>query len=165
MLVPAEMTVALNVAHQHRVGVLNLRQPIRVGPRRRLVDRVRRLHPQRLMRADFVVIVAKAIQFQLLAAPVLGRPQVQLQRAMHALVAPVLLRMTGLNALRHDAQLHPPRRQPRQPAHGRAGKRRPVVGAYPPGQPKLAERCLEDGPHPFGVGLGQSLRTQQAQAT
>src|ERR1035441_10551472 len=83
---------------------------------------------------------------------------------MHPLVAPVLLRMTGLDAFRHDAQLDPPHRQPRQPAHGGAGKRRAVGGAHRPGQAVLAECRLEDGPHPLGVGLLHRLRAQQVAA-
>ena len=60
-----------------------------------------------------VLLATKPIQFALLATPVLGRIQILLEGAVHAFVASVLLRMTGLDALRHDAQLDPTYRQTR----------------------------------------------------
>ena len=83
---------------------------------------------------------------------------------MHAFVPSVLLRMSRLDPFWPDAQLHPPYRQPRQPAHRARGERRPVVGADRLGHSMLAECGLEDGLHPRAVGLLHRLAAQQIPA-
>ena len=142
---PAKMAVAFDGAHQHGVGIFHLGDTRRIRSRGRRVDACRGLHRERLVRPDMVVLATKPIQFALLAAPVLGRTEILLEGAVHAFVASVLLRMTGLDALRHDAQLDPTYRQTRQPAHGRRGKRRSVVGADSLRQAMFPEGGLEDG--------------------
>src|SRR6478609_9285823 len=83
------------------------------------------------MRTHLVVLLAEPLHHSLLLAPIgcwwLGR--LLLQRAMHPLMPPVLLRMPSCNPLRHDSQLHPPHRQARQPGNGSRCKRRPIVGS------------------------------------
>jgi hypothetical protein len=83
------------------------------------------------MRPHFVVFLAERLQLALLRPPILrrGRRRFFLQGAMHALVPPVLLRLSRLDPLRHDPQLDPPHRQPRQSGDRRAGKGWPIVGA------------------------------------
>ena len=83
----------------------------------RVYTTTRSLHPQRFVRTLFVVLAPKTIKRSLLRAPVRRRRRSRLlfQRAMHALVPPVLFRMSGRNALRHNPQLHPPHRQARKP--------------------------------------------------
>ena len=83
---------------------------------------------------------------------------------MHALQLPILLRMPRLDALRHDAQLHPPHRQPRQPGKGPRGERRPVVGADRQRHAVLAKRRFEDRLHPRRVRLLHRLHPQQVAA-
>ena len=61
MLFPAEMPVALDRAHGHRVRILDLRHSRRVSPRRRLIDRSWRLHIQGLVRSHLVVVFAPAL--------------------------------------------------------------------------------------------------------
>ena len=64
---------------------------------------------QALMRALVIEHVAKVIEAALLRAK--GRRRrfrrVLLERAMHPLMATVLLRSACLNALMHDPELHP----------------------------------------------------------
>jgi len=53
-----------------------------------------------------------------------------LQRQVHALMAAVLLRLAGLDALQADAQTQPPDGQAREPEQSPGGgERRAVVGA------------------------------------
>jgi hypothetical protein len=70
------------------------------------------------MRPHLVVLLAETLQGSLLRTPVPGRGRRHflLQGAMHALVPPVLLGMSGGDAFRHNPQLDPPHRQPRQPS-------------------------------------------------
>src|SRR6266568_2175942 len=150
---PAEMAVAVDGAYEHVVLVVDLRFPRRIGARRSLVHTGRSLHGERLMRPYLVIVLTEAIQFALLGTPVLSRAQLLLEGAVHAFVSSVLLRMSGLDAFRHDAQLDPPDRQPRQAAERRRGERRPVVGADGSRQPMLAESSFEDGAYPLGIGL------------
>jgi len=64
---------------------------------------------QALMRALVVEHVVKVIEPALLSAKGCRRRfrRVLLQRAMHPLMATVLLRPARLNALMHDPELHP----------------------------------------------------------
>ncbi len=89
--------MTLHCHHLHRIRILHFRRPRRIRPRRRLVHTGRSLRPERLVRPHFVVIAAKTIQLPLLRPPVLSRPHLLLQRAVHALMPAVLLRMSGLN--------------------------------------------------------------------
>ncbi len=130
------------------------------------VHRRRRLHGQRLVRTLFVVLAAEPVEGPLLGPPVGRRRRRRrfLQRAVHPFMSSVLLRVAGLDALRHDAQLDPPHRQPRQPGHRARGERRPVVGAHHLRHPVLAKRRFEDGLHPLRVGLVHRLAAQQVTA-
>src|SRR6266446_6797728 len=103
-LLPAKMPMRMNAPHQHRRGILRLPHPRRIRPPRWLICAGRRLHPQRFMRPHFVVFLAEIRERSLLRSPILGRRHCHLllQRAMHALVPPVLLRMSGLYSLLHD---------------------------------------------------------------
>jgi hypothetical protein len=65
---------------------------------------------------------------------------------VHALVAAVLLRVAGLDALDGDAEAQPPDRQFGEVEEGiRAGERDAVVGADGAGQTVLAEELREGG--------------------
>ena len=72
---------------------------------------------QALMRVLVIEYVAEVIEAALLCAKGCRRRfrRVLLQRAMHPLMAPVLLRSACLNALMHDPELHPAARELRQP--------------------------------------------------
>ncbi len=75
----------------------------------RSMTQMRDLVVKALMRALVIEHVAKVIEAALLCAKRCRRRfrRVLLQRAMHALMATVLLRSARLNALVHDPQLHP----------------------------------------------------------
>ena len=72
---------------------------------------------QALMRALVIEHVAKVIEAALLCAKGCRRRfrRVLLQRAMHPLMATVLLRSACLNALMYDSELHPAQRELGQP--------------------------------------------------
>src|SRR3546814_1468106 len=53
-----------------------------------------------------------------------------LERAVHALVAAVLLRLARIDPLQLNPHLRPARREPRQPAGASRGKRRTIVAAH-----------------------------------
>src|SRR5207244_4962892 len=81
-----------------------------------------------------------------------------------ALVATVLLRFAGSNALRHNADLDQLNRELRQPASAARGKRRAIVRAHIMRQPKLAKGCIEHRPDMVGVRAGQCLAAQKIAA-
>ena len=91
-------------------------------------------------------------------------PYFLLQRAMHPLVPPVLLRMSRFDPLRHNPQLDPPHRQPRQTRQRRRCKRRPVVGPDRFRHSILAKGRFEDRLHPRRVRLLHRLAAQQIPA-
>jgi hypothetical protein len=120
------------------------------------------LHGKRLVRAFVVVDAPKAAEAELLRGErVRGRlGGLLLERPVHALVAAVLLRLAGGNALGPDAELDPPNRQPRQPARCDRGERRPVIRANRQRPPELAEGRLEDRPHVALVRATQAFAAQ-----
>ncbi len=79
-------------------------------------------------------------------------------------MAAILFRMSRRNALRHNAQPHPPHRQPRQSAQGRRRERRTVVRTDGLRKSILAEDRLKDRPHPLGIGLLYRLGAQKITA-
>ena len=83
---------------------------------------------------------------------------------MKALVAGIVLRMTGERELGRDAQLDPPDVQARQAPHRQAGEGSAVVGADGLRQPKLAEEALEDRLHGIVERSFQALAAQQEAA-
>ena len=71
------------------------------------------------MRTLVVEDATKLVEAALLTAEALGRWRryLGLERAVHSLVATVLLRLTGLDALGPNAEAHPPHREVREPAY------------------------------------------------
>src|SRR5437016_3742571 len=100
----AERACIRDEAHQVMAGVLGVRQAARVRARRRVPDGSRRLLAECFMRPLVVVLSAEALEAALLAAAGAGgRPgRLGLQRAVHALVGPVLLGMAWRDALLGD---------------------------------------------------------------
>jgi hypothetical protein len=60
-------------------------------------------------------------------------------------VAAVLLGFAGGDALRDDAQAHPPRRPWGAPGQGMSGKRHAIIGAEARGQPACCEHARAHG--------------------
>lgn len=83
---------------------------------------------------------------------------------MHALVAAILPRLAGGNALRHHAGFDQFHRQPGQAASAARGKRRAVIRAQVVRQPELAEDGVEHQPDMIGVRAPQVLAAQQIAA-
>src|SRR6266700_2308665 len=153
-------------AYQHRRRVVRLGHARGKFSRRRLINFRRRAHLERFVGTHLIVFLPKAIQRLLLLAAIARRRLRGLgfQRAMHTLVPAVLLRMPGLDALGHDAQLDPPHRQTRQPGQRPRSKRRAGVGADGLRQAVLAESRFKNGLHAPGVGLLHRLTAQQLPA-
>ena len=114
------------------VGVVpRVFEAFRHVPRRGRIEIGRRPLPERLVRALFIIVSAELVEAGLLL-PSVGGGRLRgllLQRAVHPLMAPVLLRRGGANEMRFDAEPEPPRRKPRQPARPTRAKRRAVVAA------------------------------------
>lgn len=72
---------------------------------------------------------------------------VLLQRQMKALMAAILLRRPGRDAVEGNAQLQPPHRELGQAARARRGKGRPVIAAQRPRQSVLAKGALQPRAH------------------
>ncbi len=66
------------------------------------------------MRPDLVEVGAELVEAPLLSGPVAGGwdGAVGLERLVHALVAAVLVRRSGLDELGQDAELDPPHAEP-----------------------------------------------------
>jgi hypothetical protein len=131
--VPANAPARSYLAWLKNVGVVRWLEPSWQRSRRRHIERRRRTIVERLVRAFFVVLSAKAIESRLLLAkrPRRGPQRFLFEGPMHALVSPVLLGVTRLNAFVTNAELHPPNGELRQPTSSSTGKRSPVVRANP----------------------------------
>src|ERR1700722_1173402 len=106
MVLPKELTMLEHAPHLHGRVVLWLAHPRRIGTQGTSVNRLGRLHREPLGRTELVILLAKLVEGPLLRSPVGPRRRDRrfLQGAMHALVSSVLLRMSWLDPLRHDAQ-------------------------------------------------------------
>src|SRR6204780_875797 len=85
-------------------------RPARIGSVRSSIMADRRLLSQSFMRALLVVLLAKLVETRLLRAPIAGRrlSRFLFQRPMHPLMAPVLLRLAGLDVFGRDPQFDQP---------------------------------------------------------
>src|SRR6516162_2294269 len=163
---PFDLAVAAHAAHRNLVTIVRILDPIPIGARRRLVQRTRRPLSQRLVRPLIVVDRAEGVEPLLLAWQTGGwrRCRLLLERAVHPLVPPILLRLARHDPLGPDAQFDPPHRQPRQSADARRGKGRTVIRTDRQRQAVLLERRLEDRPHMLLVRSRHSLTAQQVTA-
>src|SRR5204862_5677001 len=102
---------------------------IGIAGERRLIAGARRHLTERLVRAVIVEVPTEAIKAGLLLASAAGRRprSLRLERAVHALMATILLRRAGLNPLELHTKLDPVHRQPRQSAGAGRRERRAVV--------------------------------------
>ena len=145
----ADAALAPDPPHLKVAGVADLRLVHRISPRRLRVELGRWHLADRLVRPLVVVLVAEAVEGRLLGLEARRRRsrRLCLQRAVHPLVAAILLRMAGLDEDRLDAELDPPDRQPRQPSRRRrTGERRAAIGQDRPRQPVGRKGLLEDRP-------------------
>src|SRR5262245_44816419 len=124
-------------------GVLGLRNAARVFPRRRPPGRRRRLPPEGLMGPLAVVLGAPGMEAALLTSGrARGRPgRLGLERSMHPLVGPVLLRVTRLDALVRDPKAHPPDIERGKAVDSRRGEGNPIVGTDRPGKSHLPKQA------------------------
>src|SRR6266852_398145 len=101
VLLPTKMTLAPHAAHQHIRCILRFGHLLRKFSRGWRIDLRRRAHSQCFVGTHLIVFLAKAVQSALLLAPVGGRRVCGLlfQRAMHAFVSAILLRMPCCDAL------------------------------------------------------------------
>src|SRR5262249_46897412 len=139
---PLDLAVGVDTSHRMIAVVGRLAQRTRIAPGRGPVERRRRLLAERLMRPLLVELAAGAGEAALLGGERRRRRRGRrcLERAVHAFVAPVLLRLARRDPLGRDAKLQPPDRQPRQAAGPDARKRRAVVAADRARQSELAEQ-------------------------
>src|SRR5437016_2325546 len=115
------------------------------------------------MRPLLVINLTEIIEALLLGAP-MGGGRIGcfvLESEVESFVAPVLLRLAWLDALRDHSCLDQAYRQPCQTSHGTTGKRRSIVAAHGLGQAKLTECRVKDGPHRFEVRPLHGLAAQQ----
>ncbi len=83
---------------------------------------------------------------------------------MHALMTPVLLRVSGVDSLQLNPEPDPPHAEPRKPRQARRGERRTVIGKDPRGQAVLPESRFHQRPHVRRVAARDPLTTQQIAA-
>ncbi len=118
------------------------------------------------MRPHVVVDPAEPIERTLLPPerPTRRRTRVDLEREVHAFMAPVLLRLPEVDAVERNPEPHPPDRELRQAGdRGRAGERFAVVGADRFREPVGPEQLDEDAAHVLeGRGVKRDAREQVA---
>lgn len=165
-MIPADAAVGTDVTNFEAVGIFQCRNFVRHRSWRGRVAARRRVLVESFMWSLLVELDSEGVEATLLRRQVGGRRsrRLGLERAVHTLVAPVLLRFSGLDELGQDAQAHPPRRQARQPCEADRCKGWAVVGADSLRQPKLPEDTSE---HRLGILHrcgGQSLTAEQEAA-
>src|SRR5581483_10685209 len=130
------------------------------------IDLARAFHSERLVRAFGVEFGDKGIEAGLLLQTVLPWRSggFLLQREMHALVAAVLLRLAGLDALDGDAEAQPPDREPGEVEERIwAGEGNAVVGADGERESALGEQPFEGGEGElFACGVERFAHEQEA---
>src|SRR3954454_8584416 len=118
------------------------------------------------MRPLLVVANPKLIERSLLGpkrSP--RRPRcLALERAVEALLAPVLLRLAGLDALGPDAELHPPDGEPTETSRTDGSEGRAVVRSQASREAELQERRLEHASDEPLVGADGGLAPDQVPA-
>ena len=108
-------------------------------------------------------VVELGLLLQEVAAGRLGG--LELQGQMHALMAAVLLRMAGLDALDFDAEPEPPDGELGEVEERiRTGEGNAVIGADGPGQAELLEDGLEYGESVGFLGGGKRFTSEQVAA-
>jgi hypothetical protein len=109
VFVSADVAAIIHPTQKETLRVRELRQLAWQSDGAGVVETRWDLVVQALMRALVIEHVAKVIEAPLLCAKGCGRRfrRVRLQRAMHPLMATVLLWSACLNALMHDSELHP----------------------------------------------------------
>src|SRR5262245_11463693 len=163
---PLDLAVAAHAAHRERVGIDHFAHRTWIGPRRWDVVGSRCLESERLVRPLFVEVAAERVKARLLLGDRRGRRGCGfgLERAVHTLMTPVLLRLSRINPLRNNAKLEPPNRQWRKAGGSSRGKGRAIVRADLQRQTDLAEVLLEHRPDMLMVGTFDRLAAQQTAA-
>src|SRR5262245_10480514 len=163
---PLDLAVAAHAAHRERVGIDHFAHRTWIGPRRWDVVGSRCLESERLVRPLFVEVAAERVKARLLLGDRRGRRGCGfgLERAVHALMTPVLLRLSRINPLRNNAKLEPPNRQWRKAGGSSRGKGRAIVRADRQRQTELAEGLLEHRSDMLMVGTFDRLAAQQTAA-
>jgi len=125
--------------------VLDRIWPARIGTSGGQVNRSRRFLAQRFVGPLEVVDASEAVEPSLLGAEVRAgwRGGALLEGSMHALVAAVLVRLSGLDELGGDAEGDPPHGELGEASDGGGGEGMAVVGADPLGEAQLPEQMFE----------------------
>jgi len=118
------------------------------------------------VRAIDIELCAKAVERVLLRSQCRGRRvgSVVLERAVHALMAPVLLWLARIDPFTGNSKLDQPHGQLRQTANCRRCKRRPIVGTYRFWPPELTECRLHDRANVIMIEIRDHLTAQQIPA-
>jgi len=113
-----------------------------------------------------IVDATESIEALLLRASVRCRRPACIARqgAVQTLVTTILLRLSGRDPLRSDAEFDPPHGKLRQATCAAARKWRPIVAADCARQSVFAECGLEQGPRTLRIDTPHRLATQQITA-
>ena len=166
MALPLDLTAMAYPAHRPAVGIVRRTQPAPVCPFGGPVVTGWRGLPQRLVRPLLVVGLAERVEPPALRAQARGRRRrrLLLEGLMETLQPTVLLRLAGIDALRHYPRLDQLNRKRRQTADPDRRERRPVVRTDHLRQTKLPERRRHHRPGMAAVGPRQRLAAQQIAA-
>jgi len=164
VLVPADPAIAADAPDLIVAEIVQRGQASRIGSWGGVVDRGGRRIDQRLVGPERVVLMAPAIEAALLlpAAGSRWAGALALERQVHALVAPVLMRGAGLGEIGQDAEAdHQTASAERRP-RAWVAKGTPLSGADPLREPVLVEEPLEDRARLDQLGAGERLTGQGA---
>src|SRR3989304_4281993 len=164
---PPDLTIGTYPPNLCKRVVFHVSKAVGIRPRRQCIKAGWRNLAQGFMRAHRVIDRDEGIALFLLSLGGFSRRahHFLLEGTVQSFVPPVLLRMSWLDALGHNAQLNPPHRERRQSTGAYRSEWRTIVSADSQWQTVLSEDALKHGLHMGIVWLGKDLAAQEHAST
>src|SRR3990172_6103574 len=164
---PPDLTIGTSPPNRCKRVVFHVSKAVGIRPRRQCIKAGWRNLAQGFMRAHRVIDRDEGIALFLLSLGGFSRRahHFLLEGTVQSFVPPVLLRMSWLDALGHNAQLNPPHRERRQSTGAYRSEWRTIVSADSQWQTVLSEDALKHGLHMGIVWLGKDLAAQEHAST
>jgi hypothetical protein len=160
---PFDLSIGTHPSHLCQRRVLNISKLFRIRSRRGHIQTSRWYLAQGLVRSHCVIYREEVIAPLLLCLGI-GRwwfHNLLLEGTMYPFMPAVLLRVSWLDALRHNSQLDPPHGQRRQSTSAYRGERRAVVSADSQRQAVFPKNALKNRTYMGIIRLGENLAAQE----